>query len=81
MTAREQIIAADRFRRALLMLQTAGWADPEHRVKEDIRAAAVAAIEAYEAFTAAGLVAGAADRRLIGQAQQYLAKGRQDPAS
>jgi hypothetical protein len=55
MTGREQIIAGDRFRRALLVLQTAGWAGPEQRVKVDIHAAAVAAIEAYEAFTAAGL--------------------------
>ncbi|WP_143021234.1 hypothetical protein [Belnapia rosea] len=80
MTAREQIIARDRLRRALLVLQTASWADPERRGKGDIHAAAVTVIEAYEAFTAAGLVAGAADRRLIGQAQQYLEKGRHDPS-
>ncbi len=81
MKAREQIIAEDRFRRALLVLQTAGWADPERRVNGDIYAAAVAAIQAYEAFTAAGLVAGAADRRLIGQAQRYLAKKTHNPAA
>ncbi len=78
--AREQIIAEDRFRRALLVLQTAGWADPEHRVKGDIQAAAVAVIEAYEHFTAAGLVAGAADRRLVAQARHFLARERYDPS-
>jgi hypothetical protein len=80
MTAREQIIAEDRFRRALLALQTAGWANPEHRVKLNIHTAAVAAIKAYKASTAAALVADAADRRLIGQAQQYLANERHEPS-
>lgn len=74
MTSREQIIVTNRFRRALLALQTAGWAEPGRRVREDIRAATVEVVEAYEAFTTVGLVAGATDQRLISQAKQYLAK-------
>jgi hypothetical protein len=76
MTARDQIIVADRFRRALLALQTAGWADPGVRVRGDIRAAAVEVVEAYQALTAAGLNADAADNRLVSQARQYLVEGK-----
>ncbi|SDB73781.1 hypothetical protein [Belnapia rosea] len=40
MTRRDQIIAEDRFRRTLLALQTAGWAEPGRQVRGDIHAAA-----------------------------------------
>ena len=80
MMTRKQIIATDRFRRALITLRTVGWADPEDRVKADIHAAAVEVIEAHKAFTAAGLVVGAVDHQLISQAQQYLTiEGKRDP--
>ena len=79
MTAREQIIVTDRFRRALLAMQSAGWIEPRQRVRRDIHTAAMELIDAYEAFTAAGLVAGTADRQLVFQAQQYLANGRHYP--
>lgn len=76
MTARDQIIAVNRFRRALLALQNAVWADPGVRVRADIRAAAVEVVEVYQALTAAGLNADAADIRLVSQARQYLAEGK-----
>lgn len=76
MTTQDQIIAADRFRRALLALQTAGWADPGVRVRGDIRAAAIEVVEACQALSAAGLDADAADNRLVSQARQYLAEGK-----
>lgn len=76
MMIRDQLIVTDRFRRALLTLQTAGWAHPGERVRADIHAAAVEVMEAYQVFTAAGLAADAAESRLISQARQYLAESK-----
>ena len=40
------------------------------------RAAAQEVVAAFEAFSAAGLVADAADRHLVNEAQRHLAEGR-----
>lgn len=78
---RDEALIVDRFRRALLALQKESWAEPEQRVDAAIRTAALSTIEAYEAYTAAGLVADATDRWLVKQAQRYLAKPESDPAT
>src|SRR3954452_5952571 len=51
------------------------WATSGSHVEAQQRAAATEVVAAFRAFSAAGLVAGAGDRHLVNQAEQYLAEG------
>ncbi len=51
------------------------WATQGRRLEEHLRLTAAEAVAAFRAFSAAGLVAGAADRHLVTEAQRCLAEG------
>ena len=51
------------------------WDGQGRRIEATVRAAATEAVAAFKQFSAAGLVAGAADRHLVTQAQRHLAEG------
>jgi hypothetical protein len=51
------------------------WRGPGRRLEAAMRATAAEAVAAFQRFSAAGLVAGAADRHLVTQAQRHLAEG------
>ncbi len=50
------------------------WRGPGRRLEAGMRATAAEAVAAFRRFSAAGLVAGAADRHLVTQAQRHLAE-------
>jgi hypothetical protein len=51
------------------------WATESDRIEAAQRAAAQEVIAAFKVFSAAGLVADAADRHLVSEAQRHLAEG------
>jgi hypothetical protein len=51
------------------------WAGPGRRLETHLHTAATEVMAAFQAFSAAGLVAGAADRHLITEARRHLAEG------
>ncbi len=51
------------------------WAAQGSRIEKQLRAAAAEVVAAFQAFSAAGLVASANDRHLINEAQRHLADG------
>ena len=51
------------------------WATESDRIEAAQRAAATELDAAFRTFSAAGLVAGAADRHLVAEARRYLAEG------
>ena len=50
------------------------WRGPGRRLEADVRATATEVVAAFQRFSAAGLVAEAADRHLVTRAQRYLAE-------
>ena len=50
------------------------WRGQGRRLEAGMRAAAAELVAAFQRFSAAGLVAGAADRHLVTQAQRHLAE-------
>jgi NAD(P)H-hydrate repair Nnr-like enzyme with NAD(P)H-hydrate dehydratase domain len=48
------------------------WAGPGRRAEANMRAAAAEVVAAFKEFSAAGLVADAADRHAVTQAQRHL---------
>ena len=81
---RDQLEATNRLRRALLAFQSAqlliltyqrqGKALSRAEV-DAVWDGAAEAVEAFQAFSAVGLVIGTDDQRLLAQAQKYLADG------
>ena len=51
------------------------WAAQGHQIERHTQAAAVEVTAAFNAFSAAGLVASANDRHLVSEAQRHLAEG------
>ena len=54
--------------------EDAFWKGLGRRLEANMRATATEAVAAFKQFSAAGLVAGAADRHLVTQAQRHLAE-------
>jgi hypothetical protein len=52
------------------------WAEPGERIERHVVIAATGVAEAFAAFSAAGLVAPAADRHLVTEAKRYLAEAK-----
>ena len=81
---RDQLEATNRLRRALLAFQSTQVLVLTHQRQgkalsqadlDAVQDSATEAAAAFQAFSAAGLVAGADDQRLLAQAQKYLADG------
>ena len=81
---RDQLAATNRLRRALLAFQSAQVLVLTHQRQrkalspaevETLRDSVAEVVTAFQAFSAAGLVIGTDDRRLLAQAQRYLAEG------
>ena len=81
---RDQLAATNRLRRALLAFEAAQILALTHQRQgkalsqadlDTVQDSAAEAVTAYQAFSAAGLMAGADDQRLLAQAQKYLADG------
>ena len=51
------------------------WAAQGSRIEKQLHVAAADVVAAFQAFSAAGLVASASDRHLINEAQRHLADG------
>ncbi|MDO9713593.1 hypothetical protein [Paracraurococcus lichenis] len=51
------------------------WMTQGRRIEQHLHATASEAVAAFKAFSAAGLVASAADRHLVNEAQRLLAEG------
>ena len=51
------------------------WAAQGSRIEKQLHATAAEVVAAFQAFSVAGLVAGANDRHLINEAQRHLADG------
>ena len=74
--ARDLHLAAHRRLKALPQTEVeAFWDGPGRRVGETMHAAATEVVAAFEALPGAGLVVDFGDRRLVTQAQRYLAEG------
>jgi len=80
----DQLAATNRLRRALLAFQSAQVLVLTHQRQrkalspaemETLRDSVAEVVTAFQAFSAAGLVIGTDDRRLLAQAQRYLAEG------
>ena len=71
---RDQLAATNRLRRALLAFQSAQVLVLTHQRQRKAPSPAEV-VTAFQAFSAAGLVIGTDDRRLVAQAQRYLAEG------
>ena len=80
----DRLAATNRLRRALLAFQSAQILVLTHQRQrmtpspaevETLRDSAAEVVTAFQAFSAAGLVTGTDDRRLVAQAQRYLAEG------
>jgi hypothetical protein len=75
-TARNLHLNAHRRLMALLQAEVeAFWDGPGRRVGETMHAAAMEVVAAFEASPGAGLVIDMSNRRLVTQAQRYLAEG------
>jgi hypothetical protein len=81
---KDQLDATNRLRRALLAFQSVQILVLTHQRQskapspaeaETLRDGAAEVVEAFQAFSAAGLVIGTDDQRLLAQAQKYLADG------
>ncbi len=81
---RDQLAARNRLRRALLAFQSAQILVLTHQRQskalsqaevDAVQDSAAEVVAAFQAFSAAGLVIGTDDRRLVAQAQKYLADG------
>lgn len=81
---RDQLVATNRLRRALLAFQSAQILVLTYQRQqkalseaglETVQDSAAEVAAAFQAFSAAGLVPGADDQRLLAQAQRYLAGG------
>ena len=81
---RDQLAATNRLRQALLAFQSAQILVLTHQRQskapsqaegETLRDSAAEVVAAFQAFSAAGLVIGTDDQRLLAQAQKYLADG------
>lgn len=81
---RDQVVATNRLRRALLAFQSAQILILTHQRQgkalsqaelDAVQDSATEVVAAFQAFSAAGLVAGADDHRLLAQAQKCLADG------
>ncbi len=73
--AQNSLLSAHRRLKALPQAEVdAFWRGPGRRLEAGMRAAATEVVAAFQRFSAAGLVAGAADRHLVTQAQRYLAE-------
>jgi hypothetical protein len=81
---RDQLAATNRLRRALLAFQAAQILILTHQRQnhpssqtelDAVRDSAVEAAAAFQTFSAAGLMAGAEDQRLLAQIKKYLADG------
>ena len=75
--AQTRFLAAHRQARALASQDEVErfWATRGGGIEAAQRAAAREVVAAFQAFSAAGLVAGAADRHLVNEAQRHLAGG------
>jgi hypothetical protein len=80
----DRLAATNRLRRALLAFQSAQVLVLTHQRQrkapspaevETLRDSVAEVVTAFQAFSAAGLVIGTDDRRLLAQAQRYLAEG------
>jgi hypothetical protein len=75
--AQSLLLAAERKLKGLPAEEIeAFWSAPGGRIERHVQAAAAEVVEAFKAFSAAGLVAPAADRHLVTEAQRHLAEGR-----
>jgi hypothetical protein len=75
-TARNRHLSAHRRLKALPQAEVeAFWDGPGRRVGETMHAAATEVVAAFEVLPRAGLVIDMNDRRLVAQAQRYLAEG------
>jgi hypothetical protein len=75
-TARQVLVKAHRRLKGLPQAEVeAYWAGPGTRVEAHLRLAAREVVAAFEAFSAAGLVADIGDRRVVAEAQHHLAEG------
>jgi hypothetical protein len=81
---RDQLEATNQLRRALLAFQSAQVLVLTHQRQskalsqaevDAVQDSAAEAVAAFQAFSAAGLVIGTDDQRLLAQAQKYLADG------
>ena len=71
--AQNQLLAAHRRLKDLPPAEVdAFWRGPGRRLEAAMRTTATEAVAAFQRFSAAGLVAGAADRHLVTQAQRHL---------
>ena len=80
----DRLAATNRLRRALLAFQSAQVLVLTHQRQrkapspaevETLRDSVAEVVTAFQAFSAAGLVIGTDDQRLLAQAQRYLADG------
>ena len=73
--AQNQLLGAHRRLKGLPQAaEDAFWNGLGRRLEANMRATATEAVAALKQFSAAGLVAGAADRHLVTQAQRHLAE-------
>jgi hypothetical protein len=75
-TAQNHLLDAERRLKGLPQTAVdAFWNGLGRRLEANMRATATEAVAAFKQFSAAGMVAGAADRHLVTQAQRHLAEG------
>ena len=73
--AQNQLLGAHRRLKELPPAEVdAFWRGPGRRLEAAMRAAATEVAAAFQRFSAAGLVAGVADRHLVTQARRHLAE-------
>jgi hypothetical protein len=77
MTHRDEAIARDRLRRALIAFQTALWAEKDQQVPAEIQATAAKLITLIDTSPEAKL--SGIDPTVIAKERQYLAKATDDP--
>jgi Tfp pilus assembly protein PilX len=75
--AQSLLLAAERKLKGLPAEEVeAFWSAPGGRIERHVQIAATELAAAFKAFSAAGLVASAADRHLVTEAQRHLAERR-----
>jgi hypothetical protein len=75
-TAQNHLLGAERRLKGLSQAEVdAFWNGLGRRLEANMRATATEVVAAFKQFSAAGLVAGAAERHLVTQAQRHLAEG------
>jgi hypothetical protein len=73
--AQNQLLGAHRRLKGLPQGEVdAFWRGPGRRLEAAMRTTATEAVAAFQRFSKAGLVAGAADRHLVTQARRHLAE-------